>query len=410
MNYLPSFTLRYNEVALKGANRLWFEEKLANNARKLIARELAAVESAQRPDFRVRRQHGRMLVEFQEGSSPQAISLLEQAEKDALTRLFGLSSFSPIRRVETAMEKLIQGAIEEFEGYVKTHRMPRSFRVQTVRSEKALPLTSPEIDREIGGAIKDAFPQLKVDLKNPEFQLGVELRFHHSYLWTEKLRGPGGLPVGTNAPVVTLISGGLDSPVAAIQILRRGAPTSFLHFYGTPFVGEEVLEKIEDLVKIVNRFQPDPKPLYLVPFGKIQEKIALVTNPKMRTILYRRMMIRIGCALAKRIKARALVTGESLGQVASQTLENLGTINDVATIPVLRPLITYDKDEIIELALKRGTYETSIRPGMDCCTLFADRHPTIRSTPSLIEEQEKNFPMQEFVEEALSSVIRRNIG
>src|SRR5262249_37048305 len=151
-----------------------------------------------------------------------------------------------------------------------------------------------------------------------------------SFIWTEKITGQGGLPVGTNGSVLSLISGGLDSPVAAIQILRRGSPTHFTHFYGAPFVGEEVLEKVKDLVRIVNQYQPDPQPLHVIPFGKIQEKIALCTNPKMRTILYRRMMIRIANALAKKLKAQALVTGESLGQVASQTMENLATINSVA--------------------------------------------------------------------------------
>jgi thiamine biosynthesis protein ThiI len=409
MTYDASFTLRYNEVALKGANRLWFEQKLATNAHKLIARELATEEPGDRPDFRVRRQYGRLLVEIPQNSSPQAVQKLERAQTTALNRLFGLSSFSPVRKVKSNLELLAQAAVEEFAAYQKTYGMPRSFRVQTVRTEKALPLTSPEIDRIIGGAIKDAYPTLAVDLKKPDFHLGLELRFHHSYLWTQKIPGPGGIPVGTNGPVLTLISGGLDSPVAAIQILRRGAPTSFVHFYGTPFVGEDVLQKIEDLVRIVNRFQPVPKPLYIVPFGKLQEKIALVTNPKMRTLLYRRMMVRIGCALAGRIKAKALVTGESLGQVASQTLENMGTINEVATLPILRPLLTYDKDEIIEEAVKRGTYDTSIRPGIDCCTLFADRHPVIRSNSQLIEEQEANFPIQEFMEEALSSVRRRDI-
>ncbi len=226
----------------------------------------------------------------------------------------------------------------------------------------------------------------------------------------EKIRGEGGLPVGTNGRVLSLLSGGLDSPVAAIQILRRGSPCSFIHFYGTPFVGEEVLEKIEDLVRIVNRYQPDPQPLHIVPFGKIQEKIALATNPKMRTVLYRRMMVRISCALARRLKAQALVTGESLGQVASQTLENMSTINAVANLPILRPLIGYDKDQIIEEAQKRGTYETSIRPAVDCCTLFADRHPSIRTTLPLIEEQEAKFPVQEFVEEALANAYQSRPG
>jgi thiamine biosynthesis protein ThiI len=172
-------------------------------------------------------------------------------------------------------------------------------------------------------------------------------------------------------------------------------------------VGEEGLEKVEDLVRIVNRYQPEPEPLHVIYFGKIQEKIALVTNPKMRTILYRRMMIRIANRLAKTIKAKALVTGESLGQVASQTVENLATINAVSELPILRPLITFDKDEIIERAHKWGTFETSIRPASDCCTLFADRHPCLRASLALIEQQETRFSVMNLVEEALASLETR---
>lgn len=297
-----------------------------------------------------------------------------------------------MRKVPTRYDALISASLEEVQNWIRKNGKPYSFRVRTRRSDKALPEKSTDIDRIIGSAIHDAHPEINVELESPQLTLGVEIRFDQSYLWIEKVRGEGGLPVGTNGRVLALMSGGLDSPVAAIQILRRGSPCSFVHFFGTPFVGDEVLEKIEDLTRIVNQFQPDPHPLHIIPFGKIQEKIALVTNPKMRTVLYRRMMIRISCALARQIKAQALVTGESLGQVASQTIENLSTINAVAEIPILRPLITYDKDQIIEEAQKRGTYETSIRPAVDCCTLFADRHPSIRTTLTLIEAGRGEVP------------------
>jgi len=392
--------LRYHEIALKGANRGWFEERLAVNARKLIERELCPDQNST-ASIHVQRNHGRIIIECPDPSQNPEYNTRINA---GLERLFGLSSYSPMRKVPTTYEDLIQASLEEVNRWIDQHGMPKSFRVRARRSDKAFPETSNEIDRIIGSAIHDAHPQMTVDLKNPEFSLGIEIRFNQSYLWTQKIRGLGGLPVGTNGKVLSLISGGLDSPVAAIQILRRGSPCSFIHFYGTPFVGEDVLVKIEDLVRLVNRYQPDPQPLYIIPFGKIQERIALVTNPKMRTVLYRRMMIRISCAVAKRIKAQALITGESLGQVASQTLENLSTINAVADLPILRPLIGYDKDQIIEEAQKRGTYETSIQPVVDCCTLFADRHPSIQTTLSLIEEQEAKFPVEEMVQEAISQL------
>lgn len=391
--------LRYHEIALKGSNRGWFEERLSINARKLIDRKGIGV--------RITRHRGRMVIEPTESefTDSQLISI-----EDALKHCFGLANFSVIRAVPTDKPALIRAAIEEVGRHIQRHGVPTSFRVLTRRSDKAFPEISTEIDKIIGGEVRVAYPELKLDLHDPAYVLGVEIRFKESFLWTEKVAGTGGLPVGTNARVMTLISGGLDSPVAAIQVLRRGAPTGFLHFYGTPFVGPEVLEKIEDLVRKVNAFQPDPQPLLVVPFGKIQEKIALKTNPKMRTILYRRMMIRIACEVARRNRSLALVTGESLGQVASQTVENLGTINEVSTLPILRPLVAYDKDEIIEYAKRWDTFDISIRPGVDCCTLFSDRHPTIRSNLAQLRAEEENFPVSELVEEALAGLEIRRIG
>jgi thiamine biosynthesis protein ThiI len=186
--------------------------------------------------------------------------------------------------------------------------------------------------------------------------------------------------------------------------MKRGATVHYLHFYGTPFVGEEALNKVISLAKIANRYQPDPQPLLVVPFGKLQEKIALVTNPKMRTLLYRRMMVRIASMLAERMGAQALITGESLGQVASQTIENMTAINSVTRTMILRPLIGMDKSEIILRAKQWGTYQAAIGPGDDCCTLFADRHPSIRASESLLAEQESRLPIEEMTLEAVNSV------
>lgn len=389
--------LRYHEIALKGGNRRWFEDKLAVNARKFLQRALLT--AGKNSDVRVEREHGRIVLH----------TAWNDTAREALSRVFGLSSYSPIRFVATDKDAIKKAAVEELQAYIDANGMPERFRVQVKRSEKALPETSVELDREFGSHVKRTFPNLIVDLENPQAVLGIEIRFDRTYVFALKLRGPGGLPVGSHGRLLALLSGGLDSPVAAIQVLKRGAPVSFLHFHGRPFVGEEVLEKVEDLGRLVNRYQPDPAHLHLVPFGKIQEKIALVTNPKMRTVLYRRMMVRIGCAVARKMGAQALVTGESLGQVASQTLENLSTINSVADLPILRPLVTFDKEEIIELAHKYGTFEVSVRPAADCCTLFADRHPTIRSNEEMIAEQESKYSVPELVAEALAQVETRRL-
>ncbi|OFZ22245.1 MAG: tRNA 4-thiouridine(8) synthase ThiI [Bdellovibrionales bacterium GWB1_55_8] len=396
-----AIVLRYHEVALKGANRGWFEERLAINARKLVAR--AAKIQGEGPDspgkVEVTRQHGRILLHIE----------CDASVRQSMKRLFGISSASPIRFVPTDKEALLAAAFEEVRDYMALHGTPKSFRVLTKRSDKALPETSIELDHFIGGNLKEAFPEIAVDLENPEMILGLEIRRGESFIWTEKIPGPGGLPVGTNARILALLSGGIDSPVAAIQILKRGSPVSYVHFHGAPFVGEDVLEKIEDLVRVVNRYQPDPEPLQIVPFGKLQEQIALVTNPKMRTVLYRRMMIRIACRLARTIGAHALATGESLGQVASQTVENIAAVDSAADLPILRPLITYDKDDIIVAARKCETFDISIRPGIDCCTLFADRHPSLRTTHALVQEQESRFDVNGLMEQALASVETRRV-
>ena len=395
MSSSHSILLRYHEVALKGGNRRWFEDRLTLNACKLIKRALG-------PDtpIEIKKYYGRITLE----------TLWNKQTQGALERVFGLSSFSPMRRVTTDKTAITHAALAEVEKFIQEHKkVPSSFRVKTRRSDKAFPETSMELDRFFGSVLHDAYPQMKVDLVRPELQVGIEIHFEDSFLWTEKFSGPGGLPVGTNSHLLCLMSGGLDSPVAAIQALRRGAIAHFIHFYGTPFVGQEALEKVENLVAIVNRYQPDPQPLFVVPFGRIQEKIALVTQPKVRTVLYRRMMIRIANALAEKLKIQALVTGESLGQVASQTLENLSIINAASQIPILRPLITYDKDEIIEYAQKWGTYETSIQPALDCCTLFADRHPILKASASLIEEQESRFSIPELVAQALEETSSHKV-
>ncbi len=374
--------LRYHEVALKKGNRAWFEKILARNAQHLLKRKLG-------PDagVLVKKQWGRILVHLDDAS----------AGFDSLKNLFGISSFSPIWTVQTDKNKIISAIFEILNNYFIDNLKPKTFRVLVRRSDKVLPENSMELNRQIGGLIKEKYPEIEVNLKFPEMTIGVEIRKGESYIWFEKIEGPGGLPVGSNAKVLALISGGIDSPVAAIRVLKRGSSVSFIHFHGTPFVGEEVLEKVKDLVQAVNKYQPDPKNLYVVPFGKIQEQIALNSDPKIRTLLYRRMMIRIACSLASKIKAKAIVTGESLGQVASQTVENIAAVEACSTLPVLRPLLTYDKDEIIQVARKLGTLDISNRRGVDCCTLFADRHPVIRATKYMMEKAESELPTNEYL-------------
>jgi len=391
------FLLRYHEIALKGANRKWFENRLAINARKLLERELGKNHEAH--DLIMEQLRGRIVIraDFTDAETTAAVT--------ALKRLFGMSSFSEMIPVKTDLALITSAAKREALRWFDAHGTPRTFRVFTRRSDKALPLTSMEIDREVGGRIKLEHPSLTVDLDNPDFTLGIELRDGESFIWTQKHPGPGGLPVGTSGHLLCLLSGGIDSPVAAIMALKRGATVSFVHFDGQPFTGPEATDKVQELAKAINRFQPNPQPVHVVPFGRIQEKIASVTNPRMRTLLYRRMMMRIASRIAWREKARCLLTGESLGQVASQTLDNIIAVDEAAGVPVLRPLLAFDKDEIIERAEKFGTFAISIQPATDCCTLFADKHPSINSNLDSLLEQEKLFPFDAMVSEALHSTL-----
>lgn len=384
--------LRYNEIALKGGNRRYFENALAYNARELVRREL-------RPEtpFEVERMQGRLVLH----------APWNEPVREALSRVFGLSSFSPAIEVESTIDAIARRSIGELGRIFESGTRPRSFRVRTKRSEKALDESSVEINRLLGGRIKEHYPWLEVELVRPELTVGVELRSRCSYLWIEKVRGPGGLPVGTNGHFLTLLSGGLDSPVAAIQVLKRGGSSSFVHFSGDPYIGPEGALKAEDLARKVGRFQPKARSFYKVSFGKVQMKIALAANPRLRTVLYRRMMVRIAEALAERIGAGALVTGESIGQVASQTISNLSMINLAAKrLPILRPLITLDKAEIIELAKAWGTYDISIGPALDCCTLFADRHPSLHTTLEMVQGEEAKLPIAELVAEGLAETVR----
>ncbi|MGE0616419.1 MAG: tRNA uracil 4-sulfurtransferase ThiI [Bacteriovoracia bacterium] len=385
--------IRYGEIALRKRNRPVFERKLGEAVALTVRRAWErAHPDREAPPISYSLLHGRLFLH----------APWNEITRDAIQRTFGIVSFSPARTVPTELPALVRAGKEEFARYVENRGLPANFAVETRRSDKALPETSMQIDSAVGAAILEKFPQLPVKLQKPACTLGIEIRRGHSYVWTEVIDGPGGLPYSSNSKVLTLLSGGIDSVVAAIQMLKRGAPTSLIHFYGTPFVGEDVLHKVRDLAGLINRYAPAPQKLYVVPFGKIQEKIALAVTPTYRTLLYRRMMMRIATEGAKLISARALVTGDNLGQVSSQTLENMATVEDASGLPVLRPLLTYDKQEIVDIAHRLGTFETSIRPGLDCCTLFADRNPAIKARLDSILAEEAKFPVDEYVKEALA--------
>jgi thiamine biosynthesis protein ThiI len=378
--------VRYGELALKGGNRADFERQLANNIRVALEPITPA---------KVERSWGRILVRPERR--------LEVAMR-RLQDVFGLTSISPARVAPLELAAISELAERVFdEALAEWPRPgPLRFRVRTTRSEKSFPLTSVEVDRAVGGRLKERDARLTVDLAEPELLVGIDVRTEGAYVFARRLDGPGGLPVGTLGRALCLISGGIDSPVAAYLAQKRGLSMAYVTYHAAPFIGESAKKKVVDLVRVLSRFQPRHSRLWVVPFAAAQVAIRDVGTSSYRTVLYRRMMQRIASRLAEREEALALVTGESLGQVASQTLENLTCIQAAATLPVIRPLVSFDKEETVRIARRIGTFELSSVQEPDCCTLFMPTKPVIRGRPELCAELESRLDVARLVENALA--------
>lgn len=377
--------VRYGELSLKGGNRKDFERALVNNIRR-------ATEKISK--VRVERLHGRLAVH------PEARAM-EVAER--LRDVFGITSVSPAWSVESRSDSIVESAALVLERALESYpgRDDISFRVSTVRADKRFPMNSNEFSRHVADCVLPPHEdRIRVQLKGAELELGIEIRAERSYVFAERLPGPGGLPVGTLGRAVCLLSGGIDSPVAAWLTMKRGCAVSFVSFHSAPYLGESSKQKIVRLVRKLSRYQPRNR-LFVIPFAEIQESIRDTAPPAYRTVLYRRMMQRLASRVASRDRARALVTGESLGQVASQTLENLTCIEDASELPVLRPLISMDKVETIDLAKRIGTFTTSILPEPDCCTVFMPPKPMIRGRVAECEAAEAALDLEGLIRRAL---------
>jgi thiamine biosynthesis protein ThiI len=376
---------RYHEIMLKGRNRWRFVEQLKHNIRSTFAdRHIGAV----------RGEGPRVIVELPD-------DLADSIVEERAGLIFGLQNFSISRPVPLEIEAIKQGAVEAARA-----RSARTFRIRTRRSDKRFRLNSIEIDREAGAAVREA-TGLAVDLENPELTISIEIMADVAYISAAKYPGAGGLPLGIAGRALALLSGGIDSPVAAYRMMRRGLRLDFVHFHSVPLVSSASREKAVDLAANLTRYQGHST-LILAPFADVQREIVSRTARPLRIVLYRRFMMRIACALAERKGAQALVTGESLGQVSSQTLDNLIAIESASSLPILRPLIGMDKNEIIDQARKLGTFETSILPDQDCCTLFVPMHPETHADLREVEEVESRFDVKGMVAAALdkTEVIR----
>ncbi|HEX6976246.1 MAG TPA: tRNA uracil 4-sulfurtransferase ThiI [Vicinamibacterales bacterium] len=376
---MHSIVVHYQEIALKGNNRPWFISHLARNMR-MATKDLGVKE--------VRVLMGRIEVVLG-GADWQAV-------RDRLGKVFGIANFAEAGRAPLDVDAIAQAILRDL-----GDRQATTFRVSARRADKRFPLRSPEIEREVGGRIKEA-RGWTVNLAQPEFTIHVEALTDDAFYYFGKEPGAGGMPVGTSGRVVCLMSGGIDSPVAAWRLMRRGCRVTLVHFHSYPILSRASQEKTRELAKLLATYQYHSR-LFLVPFGEIQQQVVLAVPPPLRVVIYRRLMMRIAEAIARRVKAQALVTGEVVGQVASQTLENMASINSVVKMPVLRPLVGMDKDEITAEAQRLGTYPISIIPDQDCCTLFTPRHPATKAHRWEVEQAESALPIDEVVAQAAAA-------
>ena len=370
--------IRYAEIHLKGLNRGFFERLLIQNIRTALAGYSCKVSKAD----------GRFYV-------TDLDEALLQPALQRLTRVFGIHSVSVAALLPKNLDDIVAYAVEQLQGHTG------SFRVNARRSDKSFPLNSMELGAEIGGRIVEAL-NLPVDLHHPQLQVHVEIR-ENAYVYTQIFMGAGGMPVGSNGKAAVLLSGGIDSPVAAWMIAKRGVEICAVHFHSFPYTSEQAKQKVVDLLTILSQWCGKAK-LFVVPFTEIQQQIYEKCPESEITVLMRRCMMRIAQRIALQQGCGALVTGESIGQVASQTLEALNCTNSVVTMPVFRPLIGMDKIEIIERAQKIGTFETSNLPYEDCCTIFVPKHPVTHPKIERMEKSETVLDIETLIENAVQNV------
>lgn len=382
---MPYALVHYHELALKGRNRGFFE-------RRLIQRLRRALKNTGVTD--VRSLPGRIRVTFQREASWDDV-------QDRLRHTFGVANYSlahsqPINYDAPDLRPLCEAIAAALESNTF-----QTFRVSAKRADKRFSKTSMELNREIGAYLCAATGK-RVSLNAADVTIRVEIVDETAYFSLVKYQGPGGLPTGVSHTVLCLISGGIDSPVAAYRMMKRGCRVTFVHFHGRPYLSRASEEKVRDLVSHLTRYQLTAR-LYLVPFGDIQRNVVVNAPAPSRVVLYRRMMMRIAETIAKTERCWGLVTGDSLGQVASQTPDNLQIVSHVASLPVLRPLIGMDKLEIINEAQRIGTFDTSIEPDQDCCTLFVPRHPNTRCRLTDVERAERSLPIRSMIQEGVTS-------
>ena len=378
---MTSILVHYSEVALKGRNRSWFIHRLVRHLHAALAG--LHVKEVRTPVGRIE------IVLGQESTMPEI--------RARLARVFGVANYSAAMRVPRDIEGMAAAILAR----LPPKESVQSFRVHVRRADQKFTTPSPELARDLGSRVWHA-RGWKVDLENADFVISVEIIPGGAYCYIGREPGPGGLPTGTAGRVVALLSGGIDSPVAAWRMMKRGCHVTLVHFHSVPFLSNASQDKARRLAEVLTRYQLRSR-LYMIPFGDLQREVTLSVPGDLRVVVYRRLMLRIAQRIAREVRARALVTGDVIGQVASQTLDNMTVIDRAIHMTVLRPLVGLDKEEIIEQAQRLGTFDISIEADQDSCTLFTPRHPETHARRATVEEAEQALPIDEMVARAVAA-------
>ncbi|MCU5746115.1 tRNA 4-thiouridine(8) synthase ThiI [Staphylococcus sp. SQ8-PEA] len=381
--------VRYGELTLKGSNRKSFVNQLKVNAQRALSNL---------DGFKLKANRDRMYIELSDEADTSAII-------QRLTQVFGVKSVSPVFKIDKTLEAANRQAV----ALANAYQPNQTFKINVKRSDKGFPMETFELQRKIGAAVLENTEDLTVDVHEPDHNIHVEVRHDAIYVYDEIVDGPGGLPVGTGGKALLMLSGGIDSPVAGIEIMRRGVTVEAIHFHSPPFTSEKAKEKVIELTRIMSKRVGTIK-LHIVPFTEIQKQINKVIHPRYTMTSTRRMMMRIADKLVHQIEADAIVNGENLGQVASQTLKSMYAINHVTSTPVLRPLLTLDKEDIVKKARAIGTFDISIEPYEDCCTIFTPKNPVTEPKFAKVEQYESVYDFDEMIERATANIETLNIN
>ncbi|MBF7024490.1 tRNA uracil 4-sulfurtransferase ThiI [Staphylococcus kloosii] len=375
--------VRYGELTLKGANRKMFVNQLRTNVQK-------ALKSFD--GIKIKANRDRMYIELEETADIDAII-------ERLSKIFGIYSISPVMK----LEKTVEAVEEQASAFAKNYASGDTFKIDVKRADKNFPYDTYELQRQVGGAVLNDNEHITVNVKQPDHEIKVEVRIDAIYIYDQTIEGAGGLPVGTGGKTLLMLSGGIDSPVAGMEVMRRGVTIEAIHFHSPPFTSEKAKDKVIELTRILSQ-HVGPIKLHIVPFTELQKQINKVVHERYTMTSTRRMMMQVADKLVHKIGAHAIVNGENLGQVASQTLKSMYAINHVTSTPVLRPLLTLDKEEIVKKAKNIGTFDVSIQPYEDCCTIFTPKNPVTEPDFEKVVKYESVFDFEEMIDNAVANI------